>query len=108
MSTFIVWKQWHFYAGTLRAPFDDFVRTRGWDLACFDSEEEAKEYIDEKNRGVYYLAHSEYAPPEFTVMRLLDEEQDWDNDRTMYRLERDGQEVLAIQDSSVTSWEVAA
>jgi hypothetical protein len=84
------------------------VRTRGWDLACFDSEEEAKEYIDEKNRGVYYLAHSEYAPPEFTVMRLLDEEQDWDNDRTMYRLERDGQEVLAIQDSSGTSWEVAA
>tara|TARA_A100001515_G_C4545128_1_gene201549 strand:- start:260 stop:583 length:324 start_codon:yes stop_codon:yes gene_type:complete len=107
MSDYIVFKRRHFYAGTYGAPLDDFARD-GIDLQLFETEEDANKFVANETPSVYYLSHGEYARPEFTVMRLLDENQDWENERSIYRVERDGVEVLAVQDSSGTSWEVAA
>ena len=59
----------HFYYGnTLGKPQDGLLRDEMGDLLEFASEEEAQEYIDDLEEGVYVLSHGEYASPSYEVV----------------------------------------
>jgi len=94
--TFVIWKENQFFTGTFNAPPDDFI-WNGLEPLCFDSEADAQTWIDEAQDGTYYLSHGESGRPDYTIFKLLDVEQHWDNWRTIYRLERDGRQLFASQ-----------
>ena len=59
----------HFYYGnTLGKPQDGLLRDEMGDLLEFASEEEAQEYIDALEEGVYVLSHGEYSRPSYEIV----------------------------------------
>ena len=101
--SFVIWKEHQFYTSTFNAPADDFIWD-GLDPLRFDSEDDAQAWIDEAQDGTYHLSHGESGRPDYTVFELLDVEQDWENERTIYRLEREGQQLFASQSCGKTEW----
>lgn len=62
-----IWVEPKYYAGTLGAPTPGFLRDGRGDITLFDTRAEAEAWVASQNEGRYYLAHGEYARPEYTI-----------------------------------------
>ena len=67
MSYYIL-ARYYYYQNALGKPQDGLMRDKDGYLLEFASEEEAQEYIDALEEGVYVLAHGEYASPSYEVV----------------------------------------
>lgn len=105
---YLIWTEHHYYAGTFHVPKDDFVRDEAWaPPQQFASIDDAERWVREHTPTVHYLGHGEYARPDYTIMPLIDVDQDWERERTIYSVERDGAVVRAIADADGIEWEAA-
>lgn len=73
-----IWVEHNYYAGTLGAPADGWLRDyqiaedgqgRG-DIATWANYNEAQSWIDDHESGTYILAHGEAGRPDYTICKL--------------------------------------
>ena len=82
MTTYRIIKTPSYYAGTLGAPSEGFVKKREIDedsesheTAWFDTREEAQAVVDDLNSGTYYHSHGEAGRPTYEIV-----DEDWTPD----------------------------
>jgi len=66
-------QEFFFYTGQLNRPSDGFVKEDSGKIIEFDSEAEARQYIEQNfDDGRYVFANGEYACPRYTVVNTDD------------------------------------
>ena len=65
---YYIMARFYYYKNTLGKQQDGLLRDERGNLLEFDSEEEAQEYIDTLNQGIYVLSHGEYASPSYEIV----------------------------------------
>jgi hypothetical protein len=66
-----IWVRPHYYAGIRNVPRPDYLRNDDGEYRVFGSPTEAAVYlciVDAVEGGHYFLAHGEYAPPEYKIV----------------------------------------
>lgn len=64
-----IWQTLSYCTDTLNAPHDDFARDAEGDIMIFDSYEDAERWIEDNNKGTYYLQHGEMDPADHKIVR---------------------------------------